>query len=107
MRPPSEFTMGTHYSGRCRRKRGVMKHSDLADLDCSIAQALGVVGDWWTLLVIRDVAGGLPAFVQVQRELSISRKTLTERLKSLVAHGVLDKVHYSKHPPRYEYHLTQ
>jgi len=83
-----------------------MKHSDLADLDCSIAQALGVVGDWWTLLVIRDVAGGLTRFDELQRELSISRKTLTERLKSLVAHGVLDKVHYSKHPPRYEYHLT-
>jgi DNA-binding HxlR family transcriptional regulator/peroxiredoxin len=83
-----------------------MKHSDLADMDCAIAQALGIVGDWWTLLVIRDVAGGRTRFDELQRELSISRKTLTERLKSLVANGVLDKVHYSRHPPRYEYRLT-
>jgi DNA-binding HxlR family transcriptional regulator/peroxiredoxin len=84
-----------------------MKHRELAEADCAIAQALGIVGDWWTLLVVRDIAGGITRFDGLQRELSISRKTLTERLKSLVAHGVLDKVHYSKHPPRYEYHLTE
>ena len=84
-----------------------MKHSELADADCAIAQALGIVGDWWTLLVIRDIAGGITRFDGLQRELSISRKTLTERLKSLVANGVLDKVHYSRHPPRYEYQLTE
>ncbi len=84
-----------------------MRHSDLADAECAIAQALGIVGDWWTLLVVRDIAGGITRFDGLQRELSISRKTLTERLKMLVAHGVLDKVTYSKHPPRYEYHLTE
>ncbi|MPZ84057.1 MAG: redoxin domain-containing protein [Actinophytocola sp.] len=83
-----------------------MKHSDLADADCAIAQALGVVGDWWTLLIVRDVAGGIALFDDLQRELSISRKTLTERLKLLVAHGVLERRAYSRHPPRYEYHLT-
>lgn len=84
-----------------------MKHRELSAADCAIAQALGVVGDWWTLLVIRDIAAGTTRFDGLQRALSISRKTLTERLKSLVAHGVLDKVHYSKHPPRFEYHLTE
>jgi DNA-binding HxlR family transcriptional regulator/peroxiredoxin len=83
-----------------------MKHSDLADADCAIAQALGIVGDWWTLLVIRDIARGITRFDGLQRELSISRKTLAERLRSLVANGVLDKEHYSKHPPRFEYRLT-
>jgi len=83
-----------------------MKHSDLADADCAIAQALGIVGDWWTLLVIRDIARGITRFDGLQRELSISRKTLAERLRSLVASGVLDKEHYSKHPPRFEYRLT-
>lgn len=83
-----------------------MKHSELADADCAIAQALGVVGDWWTLLVVRDIAGGTNRFDDLQRELDVSRKTLTERLKSLVANGVVEKVHYSAHPPRYEYHLT-
>lgn len=91
--------MGTHYSGR-------VKHRELADADCAIAQALGVVGDWWTLLVVRDIAGGITRFDALQRELDVSRKTLTERLKSLVANGVVEKVHYSAHPPRYEYHLT-
>lgn len=83
-----------------------MKYSDLADVDCAIAQALGVVGDWWTLLVVRDIAGGTTRFDDLQRELDVSRKTLTERLKSLVANGVVEKVDYSAHPPRFEYHLT-
>jgi DNA-binding HxlR family transcriptional regulator/peroxiredoxin len=83
-----------------------MKHSELTDADCAIAQALGIVGDWWTLLVVRDIAGGVTRFDALQRELSVSRKTLTERLKALAANGVVEKVHYSAHPPRYEYHLT-
>lgn len=83
-----------------------MKYSELADADCAIAQALGVVGDWWTLLVVRDIAGGTCRFDDLQRELSVSRKTLTDRLKSLVANEVVEKVHYSAHPPRFEYHLT-
>lgn len=83
-----------------------MKHSELADVDCAIAQALCVVGDWWTLLVVRDLAGGVTRFDALRRELDVSRKTLTDRLNTLVAHGVVDKVSYSAHPPRSEYHLT-
>lgn len=83
-----------------------MKYSELGDAECAIAQALGVVGDWWTLLVVRDIAGGTCRFDDLQRELSVSRKTLTERLKSLVDAGVVAKVAYSAHPPRFEYHLT-
>ncbi len=83
-----------------------MKHSELADAECAIAQALGIVGDWWTLLVVRDIAGGVTRFDDLQRELDISRKTLTERLKSLVANEVVEKAHYSDRPPRYEYRLT-
>lgn len=91
--------MGTYYIGR-------VKHSELADAECAIAQALGIVGDWWTLLVVRDIAGGTTRFDALRQALDLSRKTLTERLKSLVANGVVEKVHYSAHPPRYEYHLT-
>jgi len=83
-----------------------MKHTELADAECAIAQALGIVGDWWTLLVVRDLAGGVARFDDLQRALDISRKTLTERLKSLVANDIVEKVHYSAHPPRYEYRLT-
>ena len=83
-----------------------MRYSDLADADCSIAQALGVVGDWWTLLVVRDVAGGVHRFDALAAELGVSRKVLAQRLAALVEHGVLARHRYSEHPPRYEYHLT-
>ncbi|MGH3333623.1 MAG: winged helix-turn-helix transcriptional regulator [Nocardioidaceae bacterium] len=83
-----------------------MKYADLTDADCAIAQALGVVGEWWSLLVIRDVAGGIHRFDELQRELGISRKVLTQRLATLVEHDVLERRPYSEHPPRHEYHLT-
>ncbi|MEV4625124.1 winged helix-turn-helix transcriptional regulator [Micromonospora sp. NPDC049523] len=83
-----------------------MKRADLADADCGIAQALGVIGDWWTFLVVRDIAGGTTRFDALQRELGVSRRALAERLASLVAHGVLEKRAYSAHPPRYDYLLT-
>jgi DNA-binding HxlR family transcriptional regulator/peroxiredoxin len=79
---------------------------DLADADCGIAQALGVIGDWWTFLVVRDIAGGTTRFDGLQRELGVSRRALAERLAGLVAHGVLEKRPYSHHPPRYDYLLT-
>jgi DNA-binding HxlR family transcriptional regulator/peroxiredoxin len=83
-----------------------VKRTDLSDADCGIAQALGVIGDWWTFLVVRDIAGGVTRFDGLQRELGVSRRALAERLTSLVAHGVLEKRPYSDHPPRYDYLLT-
>ncbi|MFD9690071.1 winged helix-turn-helix transcriptional regulator [Kitasatospora sp. NPDC059146] len=83
-----------------------MRHTEAADPDCAISQALTVVGDTWTLLLVRDVAGGTHQFDALQNGLGISRKVLTERLKALVADGVLEKRLYHPHPPRYEYHLT-
>ncbi|GAB7047749.1 winged helix-turn-helix transcriptional regulator [Catenuloplanes indicus] len=83
-----------------------MKREELSDADCGIAQALGVLGDWWTFLLVRDVAGGVTRFDALQRELGMSRRALTERLAGLVAHGVLAKRAYSAHPPRFDYLLT-
>ncbi|WP_346534164.1 winged helix-turn-helix transcriptional regulator [Micromonospora sp. DPT] len=83
-----------------------MRRADLADADCGIAQALGVLGDWWTFLIVRDVAGGTTRFDALQRELGVSRRALTERLAALVEHGVLRREAYSQHPPRYDYLLT-
>lgn len=83
-----------------------MRHTEAADPDCAISQALAVVGDAWTLLLIRDVAGGTHQFDALCTGLGISRRVLTERLKALVADGVLEKRLYNPHPPRYEYHLT-
>ncbi|MHB1431033.1 MAG: winged helix-turn-helix transcriptional regulator [Streptosporangiaceae bacterium] len=65
-----------------------------------------MVGEWWTLLIVRDIAGGIHRFDELQAELAISRKVLSERLAALVAEGVLDRRRYQERPPRYEYHLT-
>lgn len=83
-----------------------MRREDLADEDCGIAQSLGVLGDWWTFLIVRDVAGGVTRFDALQRELGISRRALTDRLAGLVGDGVLDKVAYSERPVRHDYVLT-
>jgi DNA-binding HxlR family transcriptional regulator/peroxiredoxin len=83
-----------------------VRRTDLSEADCAIAQALEVVGDWWTLLLVRDVARGMHRFDALQRELGVSTKVLTERLKLLVNQGVLAKEPYSEHPPRYDYRLT-
>jgi DNA-binding HxlR family transcriptional regulator/peroxiredoxin len=83
-----------------------VRRTDLSDAECAIAQALEVVGDWWTLLVVRDIARGVHRFDALRRELGVSTKVLAERLKLLVNHGVLTKESYSEHPPRYEYRLS-
>lgn len=83
-----------------------MKYTRIGDTDCSIAQALDVVGDWWTLLVVRDVAGGVTRFSELAAELGVSRKVLTERLAMLVERGVLERRQYSDRPARFEYLLT-
>lgn len=83
-----------------------MKRDDLADATCGIAQALGVVGDWWTFLVVREVAGGTTRFDGIQAALGISRRALTERLGHLVEHGVLARKPYNERPPRHDYLLT-
>ncbi|WP_328539419.1 winged helix-turn-helix transcriptional regulator [Streptomyces sp. NBC_00344] len=78
----------------------------LDDANCSIAQALDVVGDWWTLLIVRDTARGVHRFEALQRELGMSRKVLTERLRLLVEAGVLSREPYQDRPVRHEYRLT-
>lgn len=83
-----------------------MKRADLADADCGIAQALGVVGDWQTLLVVREIAGGTTRFDGIQHALGLSRRSLADRLQGLVTDGVLARQAYSTHPPRHDYLLT-
>ncbi|MFD8973380.1 winged helix-turn-helix transcriptional regulator [Streptomyces sp. NPDC059593] len=77
------------------------------DAACAIAQAAAVVGDWWSLLLVRETARGHHRFDALQEELGISRKVLTERLAHLVEAEVLEKVPYQNGPVRYEYRLTE
>jgi DNA-binding HxlR family transcriptional regulator len=74
--------------------------------ECSIAAALEVVGERWTLLVVREAMLGIHRFDEVQADLGIARNVLQARLQRLVEHGILEKRLYQDHPPRYEYHLT-
>ncbi|MEV6399122.1 winged helix-turn-helix transcriptional regulator [Streptomyces sp. NPDC051907] len=76
------------------------------DAACGIAQAAAVIGDWWSLLLIRETARGRHRFDELQHELAISRKVLAERLGHLVDSGVLEKAPYQDNPVRYEYRLT-
>lgn len=76
------------------------------DAACAIAQAAAVVGDWWSLLLIRETARGHLRFVALQRGLGISRKVLAERIAHLVDAEVLEKVPYQSGPVRFEYRLT-
>jgi DNA-binding HxlR family transcriptional regulator len=83
-----------------------VERKSFADMHCSVAQCLEVVGEWWSMLILRDVFLGITRFDQFQERLGISRNILGQRLGRLVDEGVLDKVPYSEHPPRYDYRLT-
>ena len=74
--------------------------------DCAIAQSLGVIGDGWELLIVRDLARGLDRFDQLTESLHISRKVLTERLTGLLESGIVERTAYQDRPTRYAYRLT-
>jgi DNA-binding HxlR family transcriptional regulator len=77
------------------------------EMNCSVAQCLEVVGDWWSLLIVRDALLGVRRFDDFQARLGISRNILNNRLQKLVGSGVLDRVPYQDNPPRSEYWLTE
>jgi DNA-binding HxlR family transcriptional regulator len=74
---------------------------------CSIARALEIVGERWTLLVIRDIALGHHRFDELLDSLGVASNVLTDRLNRLVDEGVLERVRYSERPERFEYRLTE
>lgn len=84
-----------------------MKWDELATQHCSLARSLAVVGDRWTLLILRDAFLKVRRFEEFQTRLGIARRILTERLAGLVDDGVLEKVVYQQRPLRHEYRLTQ
>ena len=76
-------------------------------MNCSIGQSLEVVGEWWSLLIIRDAFLGVTRFDEFQERLGIARNVLNQRLSRLVDEGVFERVAYNEHPPRYDYVLTE
>ena len=84
-----------------------MRWDELADQNCSLARTLAVIGDRWTLLVLREAFLKVRRFEDFQASLGIARRVLTERLAHLVAEGVQERRQYQDRPPRFEYRLTE
>ena len=83
-----------------------MQRTQFGEMACSIARTLDVIGEPWSPLILRDVWAGVSRFDQIQADLGVSRKVLTERLSHLVEQGVLERRPYDARP-RFEYHLTE
>jgi DNA-binding HxlR family transcriptional regulator len=84
-----------------------MLKRDYEGQNCSIARALELVGERWTLLIIRDALRGKRRFDEFQASLGIASNVLTNRLERLVSAGILERVRYQERPDRYEYRLTE
>ena len=84
-----------------------MRHKSFGDMQCPIARSLQRVGEWWSILILRDASLGLTRFDQFQDSLGIAPNILTRRLNGLVEAGLLERRPYSDRPPRYEYVLTE
>lgn len=84
-----------------------MRRKNLDQMQCSIAKALDVVGDPWTMLILRDALLGVTRFDDLVARLGIPRATLAARLEQLRGAGVFEKRQYEERPPRFEYLLTE
>ena len=83
-----------------------MRWSEIQHQKCSVARTLSVIGDRWTLMIIRDAFLRIRRFEHFQQSLGITRHSLSDRLKKLVDHGVFERVPYQQSPLRMEYRLT-
>ncbi len=84
-----------------------MSRKRFESMNCGVAQALEQVGDWWTLLIVRDAFLGLRRFAQFEESLGISKNILSDRLQKLVDHGILARERLSEPGHRFAYELTQ
>jgi DNA-binding HxlR family transcriptional regulator len=83
-----------------------MQHTDFSLMPCPVARGLEQVGEWWSILILRDAYYGVTRFDEFRERLGIAPNMLTRRLKKLVEVGMLERRRYNQHPPRYEYVLT-
>ena len=83
-----------------------MKWTDLPDQNCSVARTVAVIGDRWTLMILRDLFLGVRRFEVFEQRLGISRSIIADRLKKLTDEGVLRREAYQQNPVRHEYRLT-
>ena len=86
--------------------RSTMQRTSFSEIDCPVAQCLEAVGDWWSLMIVKDAMLGVQRFEDFQERLGIARNILSQRLKKLVAEGILRRREYQQRPRRVEYVLT-
>jgi DNA-binding HxlR family transcriptional regulator len=84
-----------------------MQRKTFSALQCPIARSLERVGEWWSILILRDAVYGLKRFDEFQKSLDIAPNMLSRRLNALVKGGLLKRQRYCDKPPRYEYVLTE
>jgi len=84
-----------------------MQHKSFGDMSCPIARSLERVGEWWSILILRDAFLGVTQFDQFQKSLGIAPNMLTRRLNALVENGLMERRLYQARPPRHEYVLTE
>jgi DNA-binding HxlR family transcriptional regulator len=84
-----------------------MERTSFADMRCSLARSLELIGDWWSPLIIRDLFLDITRFDDLVEDLGISRNLLTRRLKALANNGIVERTPYQLRPTRYEYRLTE
>ena len=84
-----------------------MSRTRFGDMNCGIGQALEALGDWWTLLIVRDAFFGVRRFADFERSLGIAKNVLTTRLQHLVDHDIFEKVDIGAEGQRFEYRLTE
>jgi DNA-binding HxlR family transcriptional regulator len=84
-----------------------MRFPEVGNENCSIARTLAVLGERWTLLVLRQSFLGSKRFDEIQGRLGIARNVLADRLQTLVGEGILERRQYQERPPRFEYKLTK
>ncbi len=83
-----------------------MRWNEINKMTCSVARSLSVVGDRWTMLILRDAFLGVRRFEDFQNDLGMTRHRLADRLRKLVADGIMKRVEYAQRPKRFEYRLT-
>lgn len=84
-----------------------MQRKSLGDMQCPVARSLERVGEWWSILILRDCFCGLTRFDEFEKSLGIAPNMLTRRLTGLVEAGILERRQYNERPPRFEYVLTE
>jgi DNA-binding HxlR family transcriptional regulator len=84
-----------------------MQRTSFEDMHCPIARSLERVGEWWSILILRDAFYGMTRFDEFQKSLGIAPNMLSRRLAGLVEQGLLERRPYSEKPPRHEYFLTE